>query len=275
MRRVLSVAVLLTLSAALAGPVLASTPGNDTYAGRTAITALPFSESIDTTEATTDADDVALNESCRFPGTAASVWYEFTAAADADHIISAAGGSDYAIGLIVAVGEPGRFEVLACGDKAIEHFGARAGQTYTVLAADIGVDDPPLGGLLVMTIEEETPPPPPPPAPTVSLVVDASGHVDRATGVATIAGSLSCSVGAQFAFLEVELLSVPTLQSVGFSFDFGEGIVCDGTEQRWAMDVYPYSSPFRVGPVYARVMATACAERCATVTQGRFVLLQR
>ena len=120
--------VLVVLSLALAAPALASAPGNDTYAGRTVIRQLPFNEAIDTTEATTDSDDAALNEACRLSATGASVWYEFTAAADADHLISGADGSSYSVGLIVAVGEPGRFEVLACGQKAIEHFPARAGQ---------------------------------------------------------------------------------------------------------------------------------------------------
>ena len=64
----------LVFGVAFASPVLAAAPSNDIYAGRTVITALPFADHIDTTEATTDADDVEA-ASCA-PATAeASVWY--------------------------------------------------------------------------------------------------------------------------------------------------------------------------------------------------------
>ena len=75
-------AVILNLS--LISPALAATPANDLYAGRTVIGSLPFSDSLDTTEATTDADDVEDEPSHLWtaPATDASVWYELTPAAD-------------------------------------------------------------------------------------------------------------------------------------------------------------------------------------------------
>ena len=52
-----------------------SVPTNDTVAGATPISALPFTATLDTTQATTDATDASLNANCGAPATEASVWY--------------------------------------------------------------------------------------------------------------------------------------------------------------------------------------------------------
>jgi hypothetical protein len=61
---------------ATSGVVLAAAPSNDVFGGATAAT-IGFSETLDTTEATTDSDDAQLNASCGAPATDASVWYSF------------------------------------------------------------------------------------------------------------------------------------------------------------------------------------------------------
>ncbi len=43
---------------AMAAPAAAAPPSNDTFAGATTISSLPFSDTVDTTQATTDADDI-------------------------------------------------------------------------------------------------------------------------------------------------------------------------------------------------------------------------
>src|SRR5215475_5957928 len=68
-----------------AGPAVAAAPSNDTYAGRAVVGSLPFTETLDTTEATTDADDADLMAaSAPYCGsgltTDASVWYQVTTA---------------------------------------------------------------------------------------------------------------------------------------------------------------------------------------------------
>src|ERR1043166_5129045 len=68
-------------------PAWAAPPSNDTFAGAQTIGALPFSATVDTTQATTDADDTAANTNCGAPATAASVWYAFTPAADGGRIV--------------------------------------------------------------------------------------------------------------------------------------------------------------------------------------------
>ena len=92
-------AIGISAPAALAAP-----PGNDTFGGATAAT-LGFSEVLDTTEATTDADDAQLNESCGAPATDASVWYAFTGS-DIGVVVDVS-QSDYSAGVLVGMGSQG------------------------------------------------------------------------------------------------------------------------------------------------------------------------
>src|SRR5262245_26645668 len=50
-----------------ASPASAAAPSNDVFGGAIAIGALPFNTSLDTTQATTDADDVSANTNCGAP----------------------------------------------------------------------------------------------------------------------------------------------------------------------------------------------------------------
>jgi hypothetical protein len=113
-------AIGISAPAALAAP-----PGNDTFGGATAAT-LGFSEVLDTTEATTDADDAQLNESCGAPATDASVWYAFTGS-DIGVVVDVS-QSDYTAGVLVGSGSQGNLLLEACGPGAVGFF-ASAGTT--------------------------------------------------------------------------------------------------------------------------------------------------
>ena len=60
-----------------------------------------FSEVLDTTEATTDADDAQFNASCGAPATDASVWY--TLVGTDEVVIVDVSGSDYSAGVLVGM----------------------------------------------------------------------------------------------------------------------------------------------------------------------------
>src|SRR5438309_435623 len=87
----------------LAPHALAATPNNDTVGGATAISALPFDDTVDTSSATSDANDSQLNAQCGAPVTNGSVWYSYTPAADGGVVFDVS-NSDYSSGLIVAEG---------------------------------------------------------------------------------------------------------------------------------------------------------------------------
>src|SRR4051812_38757305 len=143
-------ALLVPLAAA---PVQAAVPANDKPGG--AIT-LHVGEQVtqDTTQATTDANDAALNESCGAPRTNASVWYKFSTHRDRDLLLDMR-ASDYSGGFLVFEGAPTKQSLVTCGAGML---GIRtlAGATYTVMVIS---DTAKRGGNLVMSLHRPPPPP--------------------------------------------------------------------------------------------------------------------
>jgi hypothetical protein len=253
MKRVLVlISVIALWSLAFATPALAAAPGNDTYAGRIDVTgSLPFSDTVDTTEATTDADDAEANAGCGAPATDASVWYEFTAAADANILVDVS-ASDYSAGVLVATGSPGSFTVQNCGPGATAFF-ASSGETYAILAFDDQQDGSGNGGSLAITIDAA------PPAPTVDVTVNPTGTFDRVSGSATISGTLTCTGDAVFTAVDIQLTqNVGRFTVTGFGNVFDEAPVCDGTAQPWSVEVLGSTGKFKGGRAVAVTFAIAC-----------------
>lgn len=252
-------------SLVFAAPVLAAAPANDTFAGRVAIGALPFSASTDTSEATTDADDVEANAQCGAPATDASVWYALTAADDGNLIVDVS-ASDYSAGVIVATGTPGSFSIVTCGPGAIAFF-ASAGETYSILAFDDQTDGAGNGGNLEISVT--TPPPP----PVIEVSVDPVGQFDAKTGSATVHGTVSCTGVADFAALDVQLR-----QSVGRFVVSGFGstdFACDGTTQPWSVEVLPDNGLFKGGRTASVTVAFACGPfDCGEASVERRIMLR-
>ena len=67
----------------------AQAPPNDTFEQATEISSLPFSQILDTTQATTDSTDAEALAACGGPSipVAATVWYEYTPPVDQSLLI--------------------------------------------------------------------------------------------------------------------------------------------------------------------------------------------
>lgn len=259
--------LLIAASLALAAPVLAAAPSNDTYGGRTVIASVPFSASVDTTEATTDADDADINSNfCGAPATDASVWYELTATSDGAMIVDVS-ASTYTAGVFVGTGSPGSFSPETCGPSTVAFFAVN-GQTYTILAFDDQLDGGGNGGTLEITIEAAPPP------PSVDITVNPVGHFNARTGSATITGAVACTGAADFAFLEVSLR-----QTVGRFVISGFGsaeFLCDGTTQPWSVEVLADNGVFKGGRAVSVTFAVACGFfECGEDFEERTVMLRR
>jgi hypothetical protein len=269
MRRIaLLITIVALASLGLAVPVLAAAPSGDLYATRTTIAALPFSESVDTTEATTDADDAEAAADCGAPETDASVWYEYTATSDAGFLIDT-NSSTYSTGIIVATGVPGSFGLLTCGPGAVL-VPATSGETYAILVFDYQGDGGGNGGTLNIAVGEIPPP------PVLDVTIASSGKFNAKTGVATIHGTVTCTGGDESGknFIDVQLT-----QSIGrFRFS-GEGFTtfaCDGTAQNWSAEVFSSSGKFAGGKASVTMSAVACASGgCDTVDVTATVTLKR
>ena len=247
MRRLLvAIVAALTIGAAPAA-VFAASPGNDTFAGATAA-AIGFSQTIDTSDATTDADDAQLNASCGAPATDASVWYAIDGTDQG--VIVDVSASSYTAGVLVGVGTQGNLETVACGPGLTAFFGA-AGTTYYVLAIDDQFDGAGNGGSLTISFASAPPP------PTIDFTVNPTGRVNTKTGVATISGTVSCQ-DSDFVEIDVDARqSVGRFVVRGFGsfFEFG---TCDGTSHAWFVDIYPENGKFAGGKALTASFSFGC-----------------
>ena len=250
MRRVaLLVSIVALLSLGLAAPVLAAAPSNDLYPDRTVIS-LPFSDTVDTTGATTDANDAEANLDCGAPATDASVWYAFTATSDGALVVDVS-SSDYSAGIIVATGTPGGFGLVTCSEGSVV-FSVTSSKTYLILAFDDQYDGSGNGGTLANTVADAPPP------PTLDVTVSSSGGFNAKTGVATIRGTVTCTGGDEFGKNFVSVQATQTVGRMKFTGWGGAEFTCDGTTQTWAADIFSDTGKFAGGKAVVWVDAFSC-----------------
>jgi hypothetical protein len=140
------------------GAPQAQIPANDDFDDAIVITALPFTHTVSTTEATTTADEPADPED---PGVcfigAHTVWYQFTPSRDT-RIRATTAGSDYDTGIAVFTGTGGDLTLIACNDdvflgrqvQSSVTFDAVAGVTYFFMVGSFGTTE---GGNLVFNVD--------------------------------------------------------------------------------------------------------------------------
>ena len=250
-----------------AAPAHAAAPANDTLNGAVAITALPFSTTLDTTEATTDPGDAEANPPlCGAPATDASVWYDLNLA-DGAVVYADVAGSDYSAEVLVVAGDPGSFEFVWCGSNVL--FEAEPGVTYHMMIIDDQFDGTGNGGTLVLTVQSASSP------PELTLTVAPTGSFDPITGSAVIHGTVFCAGQVNFAILVTEVL-----QKVGRGVVNGVNSViltCDGVARSWSLEVMPALGTKFVGGKAATVtFAEVCGFISCTDSDHEFtVTLQR
>lgn len=164
---------------------------NDDFDGAVIITALPFTDSTNTSEALTAVDDPYC------AGQGPTVWYTFTAPSDGWYEANTF-GSHYDTGLGAYTGTRGNLVEVACNDDT---FGLQsqvviplaAGETVYFMVSAYGSGP---GGNLVFSLNDGSSPPPPPPPPppfNVGFTVG-DGSVDPVTGIALVGGTFTCSL---------------------------------------------------------------------------------
>jgi hypothetical protein len=238
----------LAIVAVTGSPAFAAAPANDVFSGAEVVGGLPFAVSLDTTEATTDADDAELNVSCGAPAMDASVWYAFTPDTDEAYFADVS-ASNYGAGVFVATGAPGSFAVMACGPGGAAWQGT-AGVTYYILVMDDQQDGGGNGGQMELTIDVAPPP------PALEVTVDPTAQFDSKTGSALLSGTMMCGETADFAFLEAQLT-----QRVGRVLIRGYGateVECDGTTRPWTIEVIGDNGLFKGGKSATATFAAAC-----------------
>jgi hypothetical protein len=179
-RTLIAASAALILLSTLAAPVAAAAPTNDDPSGATAVTEpLPFTDAIDTTEATNGPDDAA---GCGGPDVTGSVWYTYEPSADVTVQIST-DDSDYVAGTNVLLGSPGSFENIACAIGTFR-IDLTAGTQYWFLVTPPDGESP--GGNLVWSIDVAPPP------VQIALTINPTVSLDRSTGNLTVSGTATC-----------------------------------------------------------------------------------
>jgi uncharacterized protein DUF6299 len=240
---------LVTATAAMVGlgalpAAAAPPPSNDTVDGAKVITA-PFTETVDTTEATTDDDDRSLNLECGAPATNGTVWYSVTAGAGA-YVVDVS-QSTFTAGVMVVTGPPDALSVLTCGPNSVA-FETTPGTRYYLLAFSDNPDV--VGGQLTISVTET------PARPKVSMTIDDVGRVNARTGVVTVSGTYTCEGQADIIFVrgrlsqrQGDVFVVGSFERVYFE--------CDGLNL-WTAEITPESGTFRRGDAATIALTAGC-----------------
>ncbi len=243
---------LLAISAFALGatPALAAgPPPNDTIAGATAIAALPFSDTVDTTKAKTDADELAAAQPCLAIGAPAiekAVWYKYTASANVTIMVDTS-ASSYTTGIAAYNGAPSAATFVNCGPGRLQTSVASGQTAYLMIFGD---QPGSAGGTLRITVQEAPPP------PVVSLTVDPVGSFGSASGSATISGTATCTGIADFAGVNGTLTQ--TVGRFTISGFFFAPLTCDGVSHAWTAQVTSSNGRFGGGQATVQASAFAC-----------------
>jgi hypothetical protein len=230
---------LLPLAAA---PASAAPPANDEPQGAVV---LHLGDRVvqDTSEATTNTQDDALNANCGAPAVTASVWYTYSPGRDRMVVLDMT-ASDYSGGLLVFAGTPTAESLVTCGPGTVA-LRARAGETYNVMViSDTEVN----GGQLILSLKK------PPPPPRVHVSVARRGVAFRG-GAAQLHGTYFCKHG------EFAALSGTLLQRAGrlkIQAEFGKEIRCNGRRHHWSARLVSPVGTYAPGHAFARVRISAC-----------------
>lgn len=265
--------VLAALVGGTTSTAAALSPANDTKASATPITALPFDDTVDTTDATTDAAEAEYAaDTCGSPSAVDhAVWYTGTVAEDALLVASTA-GSDYDASILVLIElDGGTLYPTFCGPDLMAG-NVTAGTTYYVMVFGDGRSDP-TGGELHLNVRAALPP------PELQIAVAPIGLVDR-HGVATVFGILRCtSVDGTGEVLNLDLsLSQQSGPHTADGFwSMASPAPCDGTATPFVARIEPFERPFKPGGAATLAAAEGCGpEQCTlTVAEPRILLVRR
>jgi hypothetical protein len=223
---------------ALTGSQAQAQPPNDDFNNAIVIVGLPFTDSQDTTSATTAPDD----PDCE--GNAHTVWYSFTPGTNTS-ITANTFGSDYDTTLSAYTGTRGSLNQIACNDdfQSLQSriaFQATAGVTYSLM---VGSFDESPGGALLLTVKEL------PPRVVLGVAIDPTGAVTP-SGVATVHGTVTCSRDASGIRMTGTLTQRQGKRVA--TGTFAASIDCSGSVP-WTASVVGETGTYRRGDAQARV----------------------
>lgn len=218
---------------------------NDDFNKATVITQLPFTDTINTSEARTGRND----PDC--VGQGPTVWYSFTPSENM-LIEATTFGSDYDTTLSAYILDNGQLIQIVCIDDC---FSLQSEIIIDVFAAQtvffmVGSFLSGSGGNLVFDVNVAPPP------LQIDLAIDPVGSVSQSTGEATISGTVTCSKPAL-----VNLFGTLTqifARGIIIRVFFSTGFECSG-ETPWSATAFSDNGLFSAGKASASASADAFA----------------
>jgi hypothetical protein len=245
----------VAIGVALAGPAAAQ-PSNDDFDAATAISTLPYSETIDMSTATAAADDPHPN--C-MNGVAASVWYTYSTASDALVELDTIGSSSVFNTVAVYTGTRGSLNLVGCSffGQNFVGFTAKAGTAYHVMVArDV------FGGFGSVEFHVKA-------GPIIGgFAVNSQAAVSHASGIATVSGTVSCTPAGNAAVSGT--LSQRLSRLVVASGAFNVQVACTPGQTAWSAQVVAGAGlPFASGHADVNTTAMYCDPTAYTVCANK------
>jgi hypothetical protein len=239
--------VTVGIVASAGGAASASPPSNDSESGAISVDAVPFTQSVDTTDASADGP--------RFCTTQASVFYLFTPSADVRVQVDTLGSGYDTTLAIYTRDDVGQVRRIGCND---DRFGLASGLRFRAVA---GTDylfmvgsccgnpprgEPGQGGPLVLTVTEVSN------VPIEATIEVEGGSVDPGTGIATITGTITCTTRSRV-YAEGTLRQVRQGMFVARGYWYAYIPCTPGAPTPWSMEVDTETSvAFGAGPATIR-----------------------
>jgi hypothetical protein len=230
-------------------PAYAAAPTNDTIQNATQITTVPFTDTVDTTDATTDAVETSLNSNCGAPTVEHGVWYHATATQSGSFTVDSS-QSSYGTGIMVVAGPASAPTLLTCGPNSVTG-PLTAGQDVFLLVFGDG-STAATSGTMILTVQAAAPP------PTVDMTIDSRGSFGR-DGSASISGTLTCT-GSRVTFAGMLGQVQQRAGRLLISSSFQEQIdpVCDGAPHNWVATAPAGNGLFKGGKATVNIQAEVC-----------------
>jgi hypothetical protein len=249
----LSAVILLPVGAT---GVSAAPPNNDEFGDARVVGALPYTNTVDTSDATRSEPD----QDC-FGGEVHTVWYRFTASATAPTLVEVDAAFDATLSVFTGTGDA--LEGIDCADDPPSLvLDARSGTTYHIMVASC-CDEP--GGSATLRLSELR-------APRLDVRLG-GGTADTRTGDGSARGGVTCQ-GVRRTTISVQVRQ--RTRTGRIVTGYGETSArCVGAARRWNALVL---SDRALRPGWARVMvwARACGGGvCVTDRVNRIIWLSR
>ena len=243
LRHLVPALLAVALVSLAAAPAMAAPPANDEPGGAIALQ-LGDRVTQDTTQATTNSGDDALNANCGAPATNASVWYQYTPVVTGNAVLDTT-QSSYSAGLMVFQGTPTADSLVTCGPGEVG-LHAVAGTTYTIMAFS---DTDTIGGTLVLSLKNA-------PRPRVHVKLSKHGVAFHKGGAAKIHGTYSCTHSESFAVIAAHLRQ--RAGRLKIQADSGTNIRCNGKRHHWTAKLVSPVGTYAAGKAVAKVGIVSC-----------------